>query len=333
MSRSSREQVRISLAPHQVALVRLSRGFRGGVADRQVMAVRNEATTETIESIVDGLISTGPIKTGSNKTGTARDASLEDVAADTGSNGNSSNVHAPDINGFGADWSSALEALREIFAHPDIARAKSGRIDAGVILSNHYVRYLVLPWSPALVTPAEEAEFARMRFAEVFGEAANRWNVSIAPAPAGAGRVAAAVDQLLLDTLGQAMSDSPFRLSSMQPALMSQFNAWRRQIGNDAWLVLIERGRALIAWIQNGEWRSVRTRPLGDAPLPLAHWLAQEWLLLDAGAGPSKVCLSVVDDVAVDTGGVQVQTLSPRARAGFVPRVDGELLLAMAGAT
>ena len=220
-----------------------------------------------------------------------------------------------------------------MLAHPDMQRGRFRRSDTSIVLSNHYVRYLVIPWSPELITPAEEAEFARMRFVQVFGDVANGWKISLSPAATGEGRVAAAVDQQLLDKLAQIMSGSPLRLHSVQPALMSQFNVWRRQIGDDAWLVLAERGRVLIGLIQDGEWRSMRARPLGEAPLPLAQWLAQERLLLDAPAVPLKVCLSVLDDVAVDPEGVRVRTLSPRARNGFAPRSDAGLLLAMAGAT
>ncbi len=315
MSRSWREQVRVSLAPHQVALVRLARGVGGGVADRKVLAVQgqNGASVDT---------SFGHLEKG--------ETTFADASVGTGFNGNGSNrVYS---NWIGSNWNGALEALQEMLANPNLRRGRFGGFDTSVVLSNHYARYLVMPWSPELVTPPEEAEFARMRFAEVFGEVANGWKISMAPAPAGAGRVAAAVDRELLDKLSQTMSGSPLRLRSVQPALMSQFNAWRRQIGDDAWLVLAERGRVLIGLIQGGEWRSVRVRPIGMAPLPLAQWLAQERLLLDAPAVPLNVCLSAIDDVSVDTEGVRVRTLSPRARSGFVPRADAGLLLAMAGA-
>ena len=59
MSRSWREQVRISLAPHQVALVRLARGMRGGVADRKVLAVESGEGTGSIENGAPGSIDAG----------------------------------------------------------------------------------------------------------------------------------------------------------------------------------------------------------------------------------------------------------------------------------
>jgi len=323
VSLSWRERARISLAPHRVALVRLARGVRGGVADRKVLAVDNEA----------GIVATGPINNVVTSDGPVDNPAMEKDPAANGSYGHPSSANDSATNRFsssltGSGWNGAIEVLGEMLAHPNI-----GRGDVTVVLSNHFVRYLVLPWSAELVTTTENEDFARMRFVQVFGEAARRWRISLAPAATGAGRVAAAVDQPLLDALVKTLSGSPLQLRSIEPALMSQFNAWRRQIGDDAWLVLVEHGRVLISLIHRGEWRSVRVRPIGDVPaVPLAQWLAQERLLLDVSVAPAKVCLSVVDDVAVDTEGVRVQTLSPRARHGFVPRADGGLLLAMAGA-
>lgn len=226
-----------------------------------------------------------------------------------------------------ANWQGAVEALRELLAHPN-----TGRGSATVILSNHFVRYLVLPWSKELVDEREELEFARSRFSQVFGEAASAWAVRLSPAQAGTSRLAAAIDQPLLDALVSALSASALRLKSVQPALMAQFNAWQRTIGNDAWLVSAERGRLLVAWLREGQWRAVRSRPLNGEPVSLSKVIEQERLLLAANGATGKVCLSVVDEVSVDTEGLRVEQLSPRARAGFAPRVDCGFSLAMIGA-
>jgi hypothetical protein len=61
-------------------------------------------------------------------------------------------------------------------------------------------------------------------------------------------------------------------------------------------------------------------------------------LLLESDSVPSRVCLAAADEVSIDadslqSSGLQLHMLIPRARAGFVPRVDVALYLAMAGAT
>jgi len=280
-----RDQTRISLAPHRVALARISGGLRHGVADRKILAT--------------------------------------DMAAEMGQ--------------VKANWTGAVEILREALTHPNVMGPNSARADTTVVLSNHFVRYLVIPWSAQLVKPAEELTYAHMRFGEVFGDAADNWAVSLATAPAGVPRIAAAVDRDLIEGVRTALSGSKLKLMSVQPALMSQFNAWRREIGDDAWLVLAERGRLLIAWIRAGQWCSVRARPINGDTIQLAQWIEQEKLLLAADSAPARVCLGAADEVPINTDsmesmGLRLHALTPRARAGFVPRADVALYLAMAGA-
>jgi hypothetical protein len=327
VSLSWREKVRISVAPHQVALVRFGRSGRGAIADRKALDVDRIATTDECGSPVakPTVIETRCVDTAigvRKETSEQSTDGVRNVKAAAGS-------FRPDLQQ--PAWLGAIDALGEMLAHPNINRRKSGRIEASVILSSEFVRYLVMPFSTQLITPREEMDFARMRFQQIYGEAVNQWQITVSPSPAGMNRVCAAVDGQLVEALSHVIAGSPFRLDSIQPALMSQFNTWRRQIGDNAWLVLAEHARVVIARIDRGEWRSVRSRAIGEAPIPLAQWLAQEQLLLDVPATAVKVCLGVMDDVAVDTEGVQVQKLSPRARAGFAPPADGELLLAMAG--
>jgi hypothetical protein len=225
-----------------------------------------------------------------------------------------------------AGWAAALEALRKLLPDQNGARA-----DATVILSSHFARYLVVPWSPELVTPSEELEFARARYVQVYGQTAHDWSVAMNPSPAGAGRLCAAVDQALIAAVGGAVAASPLRLRSMQPALMALFNDWRRRIGNDAWLVLAEQGRLVVAWIAGGRWRSVRARPHNGAPIPLEQVLEQERLLVSAGSG-QRVFLATLGDVAVDMGDIRVEPLAPRRGPHASRESDAGYALAMCGA-
>ena len=217
-----------------------------------------------------------------------------------------------------------MNALREMVIHPNVPKAGTT-----VILSNHFVRYLVLPWSAEIITESEELEFARARFVQVFGEKARDWAIRISNAPAGAGRLAAATDLALIDALTRTLDGASLRLVSCQPALMAQFNGLRTRIGDDAWLVSAEQGRLLIAWICKGQWRSVRTRPVNGTAAPLRELLEQERMLLSAGSLDDKVFLSVVDDVAIDTEGLRLERLGPNGRVA--PRVDTDFALVMAG--
>ena len=207
------------------------------------------------------------------------------------------------------NWSAALVALREMLEQPDAPKAP-----ATLILSNHFVRYLVLPWSAELVTPAEEAEFARARFAQVFGDKARQWSIRTSSAPAGVERIAVAADAALLEALTHILEASGLTLESCQPALMAQFNASRSRIGDNAWLVSAEPGRLLLAWIRGGQWRSVRARPLNGMPVPLRDLLDQERLLLSAQAPSEKVFVSAVDDAMIDAQGMRTEQFGRHGR-------------------
>jgi hypothetical protein len=225
-----------------------------------------------------------------------------------------------------ANWTGALHGLRDLLLHPDAVKG-----DATLILSSHFVRYAVLPWSSELITDAEQNEFARTRFIQVYGQTARDWTIVVSPAPAGSARVGAAVDRALIGAASAAIAASGLRLLAVQPALMAQFNAWRSRIGADAWLIAAEQGRLLIALISGGQWRSVRARALNGASVSLAQVLEQEQILLAASGASSTVYLAKFGSVVVETGGLRVEPLvlpAPLARAAAA---DARLELALCG--
>ena len=162
-----------------------------------------------------------------------------------------------------------------------------------VVLSNHFVRYAVIPWSGGLSTPAEEEAYLRHHFGKIHGERARAWSLRASEAPSGAARLASAIDTALLEELkGAFPSSGKAKLVSVQPELMDAANRWRGAIpAAGAWLVLAEPGRACLAvhgekgWrsVQNakGEWLTLLERErlrLDDAPR----------LVLLAGAAPPE---------------------------------------------
>ena len=176
-------------------------------------------------------------------------------------------------------WQGALEALK--------ALKLAGR--ASVVLSNHFVRYALVPWSNALANEAEEQAYVRHHFSKIHGERAKSWALSWSENGKGS-CLAAAIDGELVAELKRALPG----LASVQPYLMAAVNRSRRLIPHDgAWLALVEEGRACIALHSGGAVRSVqnlrgdwldllereRHRASGEAP-------AAPRLALVAGAQP-----------------------------------------------
>jgi hypothetical protein len=170
-------------------------------------------------------------------------------------------------------WHGALDALKAV----SFARSR-----VSVVLSNHFVRYALVPWSAALSTPAEEEAYLRHQFAKIHGERAKSWLLRASEAPRGEARLASAVDAELIAAIKALFpKGAKAKLVSIQPALMHVFNGARAGLPDaGAWVVIAEDERACVALhargafrsVQNvkGEWRTLlereRYRVDGDVP-------------------------------------------------------------------
>lgn len=218
-------------------------------------------------------------------------------------------------------WQPALEGLREALAHPNLQPA-----DATVVLSNHFVRYLLIPWNPALAGESEELAFARARFVQVYGEAAQAWVPRISggafgPDGAGAPRVASAIESALLNGLIALLDGSPLRLRSIQPQFMAVVNRARARLPGNAWLAIVEPGRVLLGLLRGGRWQSLRGRPLNAEPAALAPLLEQERLLLGLEPAGERIFLHAPSQSGrmLDTAGLRVERLTELGPDAGVP--------------
>ena len=224
-------------------------------------------------------------------------------------------------------WQGALQKLQGVLATQAVA-------DATVVLSNHFVRYVLVPWSDALNGADEELAFARHCFAKVYGDAAAGWEVRVSDEKPGAPRVASAVDRQLIEALRSAFAQSAIALRSVQPFLMISFNRWRGEFRRrDAWFVIAERGRYCCAAIEKQQWRNVRSGKLGDGFLQeLPQLFKRELFLADGGESGRAVMLHVPEQprfVSIPGSGWQVTPLVLPPCAGFSPVSDPQYAMAM----
>jgi len=165
---------------------------------------------------------------------------------------------------------------------------------ATVLLSSHFVRYLVLPWSQALTSEEDWIAFAHHSFQSTYGAASTSgWHIRLSDTGPGRARVASAVDCALIDALCSVPG-----VVSIQPHLMSAFNARRREIGGKAaWFVLQEPARLTITLVVGGEWQLVRTRQVnGDWQAALPALLDRESAL--SGNSPCERVVLCSEDEA-----------------------------------
>ena len=204
---------------------------------------------------------------------------------------------------FGAEpWQGAVNALK----------AQSLRAaDTTVVLSNHFVRYALVPWSDALAGEAEEEAYLRHHFARIHGERAKSWLLRSSEEPAGAPRLCSAIDRQLLEALKACFPRSgKTRLVSVQPRLMAVFNRWRGAIPRSgAWLMLVEADRACAALHAKGRWQSVQNaRGEWRAVLERERHRA-------AGTVPDLVLLHADPALPADAPGWKVERLPHEAAA------------------
>jgi hypothetical protein len=150
-------------------------------------------------------------------------------------------------------WEGAAATLARL--GDELARVSS-RVT--IVLSNHFARYVLVPWSEGLAKAEEETAFARYCFAKIHGERSKDWDLRLSPAHSGSTRIASAIDAPLVQAVKAAF---PFKakLVSIQPYLMSAFNRCRAQVkGARAWFLLVEPERTCLARIEQGQWAAVR---------------------------------------------------------------------------
>lgn len=230
-----------------------------------------------------------------------------------------------------SDWKRCVEALQQILREPF-----SHDADATVVISNHFVRYAMVPWSEHLVSDDEKRAWVKHHFVERYGELPGapeyRWSEDRPDASC----VASAVDGEFVGEIRAAFEPTSLRLRSVQPYLMAVFNRCKQHAkGNSAWILVPETGRVCIGAITNGEWRTITSKKMGaDWQVELPLVLGRELLLANEAAAPA-VILAYAPDVPKldfpDWNEVPVKVLTPQALPGFSPYSDAQYAMALTG--
>ena len=207
---------------------------------------------------------------------------------------------------------------------------------ATVILSNHFMRYVLVPWSDKLSDEAEQLAYARHCFAEVYGETVRHWEIRLSPGEEGEPQLASAVDQRLLVSLRQILSRHDIGLVSIQPHLMAAWNgAYPMLRRRSAWLALVEPGRLCLGLLHQGRWQRVRSQRIASGWLAaMPQILERESCLLGLEENPREALLIAPEGEELhfppDTGWV-FHRLSPTPLRGGLPSDEWGFAGAMEG--
>jgi hypothetical protein len=172
----------------------------------------------------------------------------------------------------GLAWPGAVAALESL-----LAGRKPGRAQLRVVLSSHYMRFCLVPWSEAINSPEELAGYARLCFEDIYGALGDGWSLRLSPEAAGLPRLAAAMPEELLAQLRNLAKANGLRLASVQPYLMAAFNRYRGALALDDFLFLVaEPGRGSLLLARGGRWAALRSVALDDSDAALNDLLARE---------------------------------------------------------
>jgi len=194
-----------------------------------------------------------------------------------------------------APWAKVLEALES-----GLQKEGGAKSDAQIVLSNHFVRYALVPWSDQISDQEEEQAFIRLCFTKTYGADAQHWALRMSPNGFGESQVACAIDQGLLDGLERVVTAHGAKLVSLQPYLMAMFNQWRQELpDSSAWFVVAEPGRLCVSQLQKGRWQTLRTvKAGGDWCQALQKLLEREYLISESGMERGAVYLCTPASVA-----------------------------------
>jgi len=227
-----------------------------------------------------------------------------------------------------AIWQPAVDAL---------AALPAGTLEdteVTLVLSNHFVRYVLVPASDALGGKDEAAAFARHCFERVYGSDSKGWTLKSSLADPKQARLACAVEQPLIDALENRLAALKVRYRSLQPHLMVGFNRVRSRLGTlPAWLAVVEPGLVCLGLLQGGQWQSISAFKVGtNWQEELSALIAREECMVDCDSACERVLV-----LAPDVPRLQLpradrrnfEALLPGAIAGLDAELDASYCIAI----
>jgi hypothetical protein len=190
-------------------------------------------------------------------------------------------------------WRAAVERLTEALLELDV---HGGALR--LALSDHFVHYLLVPWSEKLVSDSERLAFARLSFSKVYGPLTDTWDVCMDDQPAGQASFACAVDRALVQALRRLATQRGLRLKTLTPAFAERVARHRRALNGEAFgLASVEPGRLTLAFRGEGGWSAIRSRRI-DTPLSEALALALKQESAVPGAATAGTLYVAGEEVA-----------------------------------
>ena len=229
-------------------------------------------------------------------------------------------------------WTAALKALDSLLPqyaadHPNVI----------MVLSNHFVRYVLVPWSDLVTSEEQQLAYTRHCFQMTYGTMSAAWDIRLSRTTVGAAQIASAIDGNLMTACHDLVERQGLRLTSVQPYLMSAFNRLKLQFeGMNAWFALAEPGNICLAQLHQGYWHRLRTSRLGNGWEEFSRFLQREAMMgsseVQAGAQVLYLYAPHLGYTQTINGWKIIELPSPLPTS-LTEETERSLVMALSGAT
>jgi hypothetical protein len=156
----------------------------------------------------------------------------------------------------GSPKTGALAALDALLAE----RSSAGTA-VHVVLSNQFLRYIEVPWTPGVHTEKDRQALATECFRAVHGDAVDGWQISLDKPHFGRNSLAAAVDRALVDGVRATLASRKLQLAVLRPHLSAAFDGWQQHLHtDDGGFVVVEPGCITALFRRGDAWSLVDNR-------------------------------------------------------------------------
>ena len=165
----------------------------------------------------------------------------------------------------GREWAGAITSLSEWCVRQQSAPGRT--VEPVIVISNHWVRYVVLPSDRGSLRRSEEVEFARAMIVERYGAEWEASTIRLSRGVSDEGIIAAAIPEALLADINAALSSTGMRCTAIHPLFSHTLDHARFPGGSShALIACVEPGRMVIGMVGNDGWSWVQSPLSGMKP-------------------------------------------------------------------
>ena len=228
-------------------------------------------------------------------------------------------------------WQCLLALLPEV-----LRDCGSGVRTASVILSNHFVRFAVVPWRDEVIKEGEREALARHCLRAAYGNSVNDSDICVSDSGFRKNALASTVERPFLAGIRDIFASAGISVTSIQPYFMSAFNRFRNNLSArpNLCLAIAEPRRATIGLYDEAGWQLIAGRRLiNDGGDSLSRVILQEVLSCRNPDAFDRVVVAALSEprmkLSIDNRVVEFMQLG--AKAGFSPYDDAPFAMALCG--